>query len=622
MLTPGILLHHRYLIGKQLGQGGMGAVYEATDTKLDCLVAVKEAFTAIDESGRRAFEHEAELLANLDHPALPRVTDYFDQDGALFLVMQYVAGEDLHAMMLRQRKPCQVAEVMRWAEQLLDALDYLHTQTPPVIHRDIKPANIKLTSRNRVMLLDFGLAKGSAGLMTHQSRSVFGGTPVFAPPEQVEGRGTGPRSDLFSLAATLWCLLTFKLPPAVTIRLLELHRQRPDPLAMSNVINPEVSPALAEVLHRAMSLDEEERPASAEAIRDALLGGAATIVEAPRKPQPQLDAETIIEIKPAAKPEQASPPPSEEIVPKAKSEPAPAPPRIEVSEPTVERTAAMLASSAEPEGRRKFLVLGGALALVVLLAGMIGVWLRRGSAPASMKNSPSVTTATVSRPRTFQNRYGIEMVLIPPGSFMMGSTNSYENPVHRVDINYSFYMGRTEVTQAQWQAVMGNNPSRFKGDNLPVESVSWNDAQAFIEKLNQLGDRYVYRLPSEAEWEYACQAGTTGDYAGDLNSTAWYDKNSGSTTHAVGTKQANAFGLYDMCGNVSEWCEDVWHGDYNGAPTDGSAWLSGGDSSDRVLRGGSWIDSAVFLHSASRFRLTPVNRLSLFGFRLVAVVRT
>src|SRR5579883_648302 len=163
MLAPDTLLHNRYRIKRQLGQGGMGAVYEATDAKLDCLVAVKQAFATSEDETRRAFIREAKLLANLSHPTLPRVTDYFAQDEALFLVMQYIAGEDLHAMMLRQKAPCRVADVLRWAEQLLDALDYLHTQQPPVIHRDIKPANIKLTSRNRVMLLDFGLAKGAAG---------------------------------------------------------------------------------------------------------------------------------------------------------------------------------------------------------------------------------------------------------------------------------------------------------------------------------------------------------------------------------------------------------------------------------------------------------------------------
>lgn len=124
-------------------------------------------------------------------------------------------------------------------------------------------------------------------------------------------------------------------------------------------------------------------------------------------------------------------------------------------------------------------------------------------------------------------------------------------------------MGRTEVTQAQWRAVMGNNRSKVKGDDLPVERVSWNNAEDFIGKLNEQNDGYEYRLPSEAEWEYACRAGTTVDYYGDVDAIAWYDKNSAKKTHAVGTKQASGFGLYDMSGNVWEWCEDYYHDSYN-----------------------------------------------------------
>jgi formylglycine-generating enzyme required for sulfatase activity len=183
-------------------------------------------------------------------------------------------------------------------------------------------------------------------------------------------------------------------------------------------------------------------------------------------------------------------------------------------------------------------------------------------------------------------------------------------------------MGRTEVTQGQWQAVMGNNPSGFKGQDLPVEQVSWLNAQEFIRKLNQLNDGYVYRLPTEAEWEYACRAGSTGDYAGDLDSMAWYDKNSDNQTHVVGTKQPNAFGLYDMHGNVSEWCEDYYHDRYTGAPSDGSAWLSGGEMKYRVLRGGSWYNGATNARSANRFKYGPDFRFNYVGFRVVAAVRT
>ena len=145
----------------------------------------------------------------------------------------------------------------------------------------------------------------------------------------------------------------------------------------------------------------------------------------------------------------------------------------------------------------------------------------------------------------------MEFASVPAGSFKMGlDSYSDESPVHQVTFASGFYMGRYEVTQAQWQKVMGNNPSSDKscGENCPVEKVSWDDAQEFIKKLNAMNDGYTYRLPSEAEWEYACRAGTTGDDAGDLDSMAWYGKNSDDKMHPVGQKQPNAWGLYDMHG--------------------------------------------------------------------------
>ena len=207
-------------------------------------------------------------------------------------------------------------------------------------------------------------------------------------------------------------------------------------------------------------------------------------------------------------------------------------------------------------------------------------------------------------------------VKIPAGSFMIGSENgeSDEKPIHKVTISNDFYLGKYEVTQAQWQALMSNNPSYFKGDNLPVEQVSWDDAQKFISKLNAQNDGYKYRLPTEAEWEYAARSGTTGDYAGSLDSMAWYGANSGSKTHEVGTKQANAWGLFDMHGNVWEWCQD-WYGNYqSGSVTDPTGASSG---SDRVGRGGGWYNGAVNLRSALRGSYSPLGRGSNLGFRVV-----
>jgi len=215
-----------------------------------------------------------------------------------------------------------------------------------------------------------------------------------------------------------------------------------------------------------------------------------------------------------------------------------------------------------------------------------------------------------------------DMVTIPSGSFKMGSNeDSSEKPIHNVQIK-SFKMGKYEVTQAQWKAVMGSNlgstPSNFRGDNRPVEQVSWNDIQRFLGKLNKQSGK-TFRLPSEAEWEYAARAGTSskwswGNSEGSAGSYVWYDKNSGSKTHPVGQKKPNAFGLYDMHGNVWEWVQDNWHDSYRGAPSDGSVW-GGGDSRLRVLRGGSWYDGA--LRSAHRYYYLPGDSYGSIGFRLV-----
>ena len=248
--------------------------------------------------------------------------------------------------------------------------------------------------------------------------------------------------------------------------------------------------------------------------------------------------------------------------------------------------------------------------------------------------SPTATGSYPTGRRHSVNLSGgvtLELIEIPAGSFCMGSNDgeTNERPVHQVTINYSFYMGRFEVTQAQWQAVMGSNPSNFKGDfaepsiKLPVEQVSWDDAQNFINKLNEGNDGFSYRLPTEAEWEYACRAGTTGDYAGNLSEMAWYSENSENRTHLVGQKQPNAWGLFDMHGNIWEWCQDWYHDSYSGTPTDGSAWLNGGGQKYRVLRGGSWGNKdAASLRSASRSRNTPDNRFYDKGLRIVAVART
>ena len=210
-----------------------------------------------------------------------------------------------------------------------------------------------------------------------------------------------------------------------------------------------------------------------------------------------------------------------------------------------------------------------------------------------------------------------EMVVIPAGSFDMGGTGSDEQPVHRVTLR-SFSMGKTEVAQGQWRAVMGGNPSRFSncGDSCPVENVSWEDVKQFVSRLSAKTGK-TYRLPSEAEWEYACRAGGREEYCGggSVDSVAWHYGNSGQSTRPVAGKRPNAWGLHDMSGNVWEWTEDCWNGSYNGAPNDGSAWTAG-NCSRRVVRGGSGLSSPRLLRAANRDGDSAADRYGIGGFRV------
>ena len=280
---------------------------------------------------------------------------------------------------------------------------------------------------------------------------------------------------------------------------------------------------------------------------------------------------------------------------------------------------------------------------------------------AQRRNPPPASSSRVSSRPTITNSIGMEFVEIPAGTFWMGSENGTPNcpsddpfttrneyqdcidrynsqkypedqmPRHQVNISKKFYIGKYEVTQEQWYKVMGTNPAHFKTEEVggdsrrhPVETVSWDDVQDFIRRLNSMEGTSVYRLPTEAEWEYAARAGSTGDYcfgnnAGLLGEYAWYTENSNNKTHPVGQKKPNAWGLYDVHGNVWEWCEDFYHDTYKGAPNDGSAWVTGGKY--RILRGGSWGGLQGVARAVYRFNNYPGYRNDFIGFRVVGVVR-
>ena len=311
MLAPNTTLQGRYRIVRQLGQGGMGTVYEAKALRLNTTVALKEThFT--EERLRRQFEREAQLLANLRHAALPRVIDHFDEADGLYLVMDFVEGDDLWEMLKKRGEPFAVGDVISWAEQLLDALQYLHTQSPPVIHRDIKLQNLKLNDEGRIILLDFGLAKGmgdsASSLMA--SKTVMGFSLPYAPLEQIlqidetwrehlsvvnpqeveriRQAGTDRRSDLYSVGATLLHLLTAKIPTNSPTRAVSIWSSQPDPL--ENTLGQGVPESLWPFFDSSMALDPERRFSSAAEMRDALRkamkGGtvlAPTVLDSPSK---------------------------------------------------------------------------------------------------------------------------------------------------------------------------------------------------------------------------------------------------------------------------------------------------------------------------------------------------
>lgn len=271
VLRAGVVLQDRYCVVRQLGKGGMGAVYEALDQRLEATVALKETFS-VDARLRRQFEQEARLLAQLHHSALPKVSDYFTEGDRAFLVMQFISGVDLAQIMAEQPGPFPRNLVIAWADQLLDALVYLHGRDRQIIHRDIKPHNLKVSATGQIALLDFGLAKAQPTDVSgsRSSSSIFGYTRRYSPLEQIQDQGTTPRSDIYALGATLYQLLTGVKPADALARATAVLNSKPDPLRPANEINRAVGPRIAAILQRAMAQNAADRYSSANDFREAL----------------------------------------------------------------------------------------------------------------------------------------------------------------------------------------------------------------------------------------------------------------------------------------------------------------------------------------------------------------
>ncbi|HMF56411.1 MAG TPA: SUMF1/EgtB/PvdO family nonheme iron enzyme [Pyrinomonadaceae bacterium] len=662
MLAPNTILQNRYRVIRQLGRGGMGTVYEAIDQRLSSVVALKETLVEMDEL-RRAFEREAALLANLRHRSLPKVIDHFTEEDGQYLVMEFIPGNDLAQLLELRGRPFDPAEVLRWADELLGALKYLHTRTPPIIHRDIKPANLKLTAEGEIILLDFGLAKGAAGQMTSQgaSKSIVGYTMVYAPLEQIMGAGTDARSDLYSLAATVYHLITNALPLDAPTRFAIVEDEQPDSLKKAHELNPAVPEAVSEILYQAMAIRRKDRPASAEEMRRSLREAARALTVDPREAATIIMPPTI-----ASHPSEGSreerretdesiaalPPTLKKGLEAAKTETAstissptqPSPPAHTGEQQSAAQTGESArpaptiqanqesarswshGSSQTPTVRRKSrapLFIGVTL---LLLLTSVGIWMFGDgtSNQSSTDNQQTASTQTNANQTSGTSSAGVPegMVAVPGGTFTMGRNDGdeFERPAHQVTVK-PFYIDTYEVTNEDYakfvKATGHNPPTTWTGATYPagaaqkpVTGVTWDDATAYAKWAGK-------RLPTEEEWEYAAR-GTDGRiYPWGNNWTSGLanaGNKAGGLTDVGVYRGRSPFGAFDMVGNAWEWTAS----DLKSYPG-GSIPAQVAGANVKVIRGGMFASDPTKATTTYRrgWPASGANDYSNTGFRCV-----
>jgi formylglycine-generating enzyme required for sulfatase activity/tRNA A-37 threonylcarbamoyl transferase component Bud32 len=589
----GNFLRNRYRVLRLLGEGGFSRTYATEDAdRLDAPCVIKQFFPQVQGTSERTkaaelFKQEAKRLYELgeNHIQIPRLLAYFEQGSSLYLVQEFIQGKTL--LQELQQQPFGEEQIRELLADILPVLEFIHKRN--VIHRDIKPENIiRRESDGRLVLIDFGGAKQVTQTSLSRQATVLY-TIGYAPSEQMAGFACHA-SDLYSLGVTCVRLLTQCLPvqddcgqiddtlydPLNGIWLWREHLQN---------INITISDELGQILDKLLSHLARDRYQSAtevlEDIKALKVPMTQSILLTPQpiqlSPQKQQLKMIISDLKDFSEFSELQ--------------------TFQFDVVTVDKAGNKIESD-----RRISKFYAEDLGLQIIM----------------------------------------HMVAIPGGNFIMGSPENEgegdERPQHEVNIK-PFFMGKFPVTQAQWKAVtslprvkqsLNPNPSKFKGANRPVENVSWHEAMEFCARLTEKTGR-LYRLPSEAEWEYACRAGTTTPYhfgeklttevancsASDSDTAKLTSKSRKETTVVGNFQVANPFGLYDMHGLVWEWCADAWHKNYEGAPIDGSAWEVGGDENRRVLRGGSWSFSPELCRSASRSWNEPDGGLRICGFRVV-----
>jgi formylglycine-generating enzyme required for sulfatase activity/tRNA A-37 threonylcarbamoyl transferase component Bud32 len=582
-------------------EGGFGRTYLAEDSqKLNetCVIkqlAPKQSGTDALKKATELFIEEAKRLQDLGkNPQIPTLFAYFEDNGFLYLVQQFIKGENLLDE-LEQKGKYNENQIRELLLDLLPSLKFIHERQ--VIHRDIKPENImRRASDGKLVLIDFGASK-QLTTTVHTQIGTQIGSYGYSPLEQIQGGEAYPASDLFALGATCFHLLTgvhpFNLWTVNGFSWVNNWRQHlPSP----------VDQDLGKVLDKLLKIEIQERYQSADkVIKDIQIPPTIYVPSGGNQSS------------------------QNQILGNSGSS------QNQISQNQISR------NSPTTINRRGFIY--GGLFLGGITVAFVGQNLFFGKKTFSFEVVSTNASGNIINRRNESAKYftedlgsgvTLEMVEIPGGTFIMGSPENeagraYEDPQHQVTVP-GFFMAKYQLTQAQYQAITGNNPSRFEGDNRPVEQVSWNDAVTFCEKLSQKTQKN-YRLPSEAEWEYACRAGTTTPFYFGESITPELVNYDGNYTYGsapkgqyrqqttdVGSFPPNAFGLYDMHGNVWEWCFDDYIDSYSDAPKDGSALT--GRSNEKVLRSGSWGIHPNYCRSASRLYLAAGSD-DAGGFRVV-----
>ena len=646
----------KYRIVKILGQGGFGITYLAEQKMLKSTFAIKEFFMrdlcARDENFtvytltqaemvgryRQKFIKEAQLIAKHKHPGIVKVSDIFEENDTVYYVMEYIEGESLGDIVKREG-PLSEQRALRYISKVAEALDFLHQSH--VNHLDVKPNNIMVRREDDMpILIDFGVSKQYDEHKDETSTTPPGISHGYSPLEQYKNGGVStfsPQADIYALGATLYKLLTGNTPPEA----LDVINYGIPALPAN------VSFGVRKAIEKAMKPMVVDRPKSIEEFVNILEKKAS-----PPPPPPP----------PPEKPEDDEGPNVNE-----KTRPLDNDEDKEKEGPNVNEKTRPLDNDKDkekendrdgggdpPESPWKWWVLGGMAGFFAIILLMSIFKQSPGQKPESNSDSFMVFTDSsaaevekeeeaveeevkdVTFPNGLTPHYAesvteeqkrvldnlIEnMVRVEGGTFTMGEehdSDAYvgEAPEHDVTLS-DFHIAKYEVTQEEWKTVMGDNPSEYKGGKRPVEKVSWEDCQKFIDKLNQMTG-LKFRLPTEAQWEFAAKGGNKSNgykYAGsdDIDDVAWYGQNSGYTTHPVGQKAPNELGLYDMAGNVWEWCQD-WKGDYSSSDQKDPTGPTTGSS--RVNRGGSWHDGARYCRVSFRFDFSPDYRSDDLGLRL------